>query len=115
MPLIKLLVDSCSHFICLFLALEHCVCQFCLATSEVELTERQLLESSAGRLGKDQIDKRHLESQPAAIHQQPPPADILQADWVHIGCKEARASAVELEPRDTSGATKVGEDFDQVG
>ncbi len=81
----------------------------------MKLTERQLLESSTIRLGEEQIDKYQLESQPAAIHQQPLPADILQADRVHIGCKEGRPSSVELEPREASGATKVGEDFNQVG
>jgi hypothetical protein len=79
------------------------------------LTERQLLEGTALGFGEEEENDHNLKGQPAGVNNQPAPLDALKAYGVHVGGEESGSTAVELEPRDTAGTIKVGEDLDEVG
>lgn len=44
--------------------------------------ERQFFQRLAKRLREEEVDEDDLEAEPAHVHQQILPADVLQTDWV---------------------------------
>lgn len=79
------------------------------------LTEGQLLQGPVRGLWEEEPDETDLEGQPAAVGDQPLPADIVQTDRVDKGGEEAGHAAEQLEDGDAARALGVGPQLDEVG
>lgn len=64
------------------------------------------------RVGGRAYDKYNLECQPAAIRDEPPPLDVLEANGINESREKAGAAAEKLEYRDALCALGKGEELD---
>ena len=81
-----------------------------------KLTERELFQRPAGRLGPEEVDEDALDEDPHRVHDQELPADAVhgvQADGVHVCAEELRGFPEELEHGDTARSHGEREEFDQ--
>jgi hypothetical protein len=77
------------------------------AKKELELTERQLFKCATLGLREEEVDEYNLESQQAAVKEQPPPRYVFEANRVDIGGEEGCPRTGTMRGRGTGLDTGI--------